>query len=103
MFQTTFLTGLAAIFGTAGSILLLSFVRNIAPQIQLAIAASIGALCSSILVCRENSIRRKIRDARDEKKKKKSSALLRIMLFWLVFICGIAAATVAALKMLGRL
>ncbi|MHC4707777.1 MAG: hypothetical protein ACYS8I_11925 [Planctomycetota bacterium] len=101
MFQTTFLTGLAAIIGAAGSIVLMPFVGNIAPQLRLAIAASLGAVCSSILVCRENSLRRKLGKAQEGKKS--SSAKLRVMLFWVVLICGLAAVAIAGLKMSGRL
>ena len=102
MFHTTFLTGLGAIVGTASSIILTSLVKNLAPQIQLTMAASLGAVCSSILVCRENSIRRKL-GKEPETKKKRPLSKLRNALFWLMLVGGLAAVVAAGLKMSGRL
>ncbi|MHC4703873.1 MAG: hypothetical protein ACYTFQ_25200, partial [Planctomycetota bacterium] len=60
MFQTIFFTLLGAVLGTAGSIVLTFLVKDLQAEIQLATAAFLGAVCSSILVCREKSIQRKL-------------------------------------------
>ena len=102
MFQTTFFTMLGAVLGVAGSIALTFFVKNIQAEIQLAVAAFLGAVCSSVLVCREKSIQRKLgKDA--EGKKKGPLAKLKVALFWLMLIAGLAAVVVAGLKIGGQL
>lgn len=102
MFQTIFFTLLGAIVGTAGSIVFMPFVRNLQPEIQLAIAAFLGAVCSSLLVCREKSVQRKL--GKDGAGKKKGPlAKLRAVLFWLILISGLGAVAVAGLKVCGQL
>ncbi len=102
MFRTTFFTVLGAALGTAGSIVLTSVVGNLRPEIQLATAAFLGAVCSSILVCREKPIQRKL--GKDPGGKRKGPlAKLRAILFWLMLISGLAAAAVIGLKMGGQL
>ena len=100
MFQTAFFTGLGAIVGAAGSIVLTTYVRNLPVEVQLAAAALLGAVCSSILVCREKSIQNKL--SKDtEGKKKGLLGNLRALLLWLVLIGGLAAVAVVGLKMGG--
>lgn len=102
MFQTMFFTVLGAVLGTAGSIVLTFFVKNIQTEIQLATAAFLGAVCSSILVCREKSIQRKL--GKDQQGKKKGPwTKLKAALFWLVLIGGLAMVAVIGLKICGRL
>jgi len=97
-----FFTVLGAIVGTTGSIVLMPFVRNLPPEIQLATAAFLGAVCSSILVCREKSIQRKLR--KDQKGKKKGPLVkLKPILFWLILVSGLVAVAVAVLKKYGHL
>ena len=97
-----FFTVLGAIVGTAGSIVLTLFVRNLLPEIQLATAAFLGAVCSSILVCREKSIQRKL--SKDQEGKKTGLLVkLRPFLFWLILVSGLVAVAVAGLKIYGHL
>ncbi len=102
MFQTILFTVLGAIVGTAGSIVLAPFVRNLLPEIHLATAAFLGAVCSSVFVCREKSIQRKL-GKNPEGKKKGPLGKLKVALFWLMLIGGLAAVAVAGLKMYGHL
>ena len=102
MFQIMFFTMLGGIVGTAGSIVLTLFVRDLLPEVQLATAAFLGAVCSSIFVCREKSIQRKL--GKDQERKKKGPlAKLKVVLFWLILVGGLAAVAAAGLKMYGRL
>lgn len=97
MFQTMFFTVLGAVVGTAISIVLTPLFKNISPAVQLATAALLGAICSSIFVCREKSIQKKIgKDA--DSKKKGSIAKLKTALFWLMLVSGLAAVAIVALK-----
>ena len=101
MFQTIFFTALGAVVGAAGSIVLMPMVKNLLPEVQLASAAFLGAICSSILVCREKSIQKKIgKDA--EGKKKGVLAKLKTALFWLILVSGLAAVIIVGLKIHGR-
>lgn len=101
MFQTAFFTGLGAIVGAAGSIVLTPFVRNLPPEFQLATAAFLGAVCSSVLVCREKSIQKKL--SRDmEAEKKGLLTKIRVILFWLVLVSGLAAVAIAGFKIYGQ-
>jgi hypothetical protein len=93
MFQTILFTMLGAIVGTAGSIVLMYFVGNLPSEIQLATAAFLGAVCSSMFICREKSIQKKLGKDHGIKKKGHLSKLWAI-LFWLIFIGGLAAAIV---------
>jgi hypothetical protein len=101
MFQTMFFTVLGAIVATAGSIVLISLFKNLLPEVQLATAAFLGAICSSIFVCREKYIQKKIgKDAQG--KKKGLVAKLKTALFWLILVSGLAAVAIVGLKMFGR-
>ena len=101
MFQTIFFTALGAVVGAAGSIVLTPLFKNISPAFQLATAAFLGAICSSILVCREKSIQKKIgKDA--ERKKKGVLAKLKTALFWLILVSGLVAVIIVGLKIHGR-
>lgn len=98
MFQTILFTVLGAIVGTAGSIVLMPFVGNLPSEVQLATAAFLGAICSSVFICREKSIQKKLGEGHEVTKK---GPLLKLwaILFWLIFISGLAAAvTVIGLK-----
>ncbi len=102
MFQTAFFTAIGAIVGTAGSIVLMPFVKNLPLEIQLATAAFLGAVCSSVFVCREKSIQRKLgKDAQG--KKRGPLAKLKAVMFWLILVGGLAAVAIAGLKMYGGL
>ena len=97
MFRTAFSTGLGAMVGAAGSILLTTYIRNLPAEAQLGTAAFLGAVCSSIFVCREQSIQNKL--IRDIKVKKKGLLrTLRVVFFWIMLIGGMAAIVVAGLK-----
>jgi hypothetical protein len=101
MFQTAFFTGLGAIVGAAGSILLAPFVRNLPLELQLTSAAFLGAICSSVLVCREKSIQKKL--SRNIKAESKGLlAKIKVILFWFVFVSGLAAVVIAGIKIYGQ-
>jgi hypothetical protein len=100
MFQTTFFTALGAIVGAASSIMLMPFVKSLKPEFQLATAALLGAVCSSVLVCREKSIQKKL--SKDAGAKNKGAlSNIRKVLFWLVLFGGLAAVAVAGYRIFG--
>jgi hypothetical protein len=101
MFQTAFFTGLGAIVGAAGSIVIIPFAKDLPTELQLSIAAFLGAVCSSILVCREKSIQKKL-GRNSEAEKKGLLAKIKTILFWLVLIGGLAAVAIAGLKIYGK-
>ena len=96
MFQIILFIALGGVIGTAGSIVLVTFVKNLPMEIFLAAASFLGAFCSSIFICREHSIQEKIGKDHDAQKR----ALLKVWpaLFWLIFIGGLATAVYIGLK-----
>jgi hypothetical protein len=102
MFQTIFFTALAGIVGTAGSIVLRLFVKNLPLEAQLAMAAFLGAVCSSVFVSRARAIQAKI-DKSSKDKRKGPLAKLTTALFWLLLVAGLAAIIIVGLKIYGKL
>ena len=101
MFQTAFFAALGAIVGAAGSILIAPFVRNLPPEFQLASASFLGAICSSVLVCREKSIQKKL-SRNIEAESKGLLTKIKVILFWFVLVSGLAAVVIAGLKIYGQ-
>ena len=101
MFQTIFFTAIGAIVGAAGSIVVVPFVRNLPTELQLTTAAFLGAVCSSVLVCREKSIQKRLNRNMDAEKKGPLTKI-RGILFWLVLVGGLAAVAIVGLKIYGR-
>jgi hypothetical protein len=102
MFQTIFFTALGGIVGTAGAIVLRLFVTNLPPEAQLATAAFLGAVCSSVFVGRARAIQSKIEKSSKDKRRG-PLAKLTTALFWLLLIAGLAAVVIVGLKVYGKL
>jgi hypothetical protein len=102
MFQTVFFTVLAGTVATAGSIVLRLFVKNLPAEAQLATAAFLGAVCSSVLLSRARAIQSKIEKSSKDRRKG-PAAKLTTALFWLLLITGLAAIVIAGWKICGRL
>ena len=103
MFRVIFFTGLGGMVGTAGSIVLRLFVKNLTLEAQLAIAAFLGAVCSSIFVSGSAKIIQRESAKGPKGKKTGPLAKLKAILFWLILIVGLAAIAFLGLKMWDKL
>ncbi|MHC4426231.1 MAG: hypothetical protein ACYSYV_09055 [Planctomycetota bacterium] len=102
MFQTILFIALGGIVGTAGSIVLRLLLKDLPPEAHLATAAFLGALCSSVFVCRARAIQGKIEKISKDKRKG-PVAKLTTVLGWLLLVAGLAAIVIVSLKICGRL